>query len=84
MEGVELEIRPDALQAIARRALKRKTGARGLRTIVESVLLDTMYDLPSLENVSKVVVDESVIEHKSEPYLIYQTPPATPKVAGAE
>src|SRR5690606_20935800 len=53
MEGVELEFRPDALAAIARKALKRKTGARGLRTIVESVLLDTMYDLPSLENVSK-------------------------------
>src|SRR5688572_14523855 len=84
MEGVELEFRADALTAIARRALKRKTGARGLRTIVESVLLDTMYELPSLENVSKVVVDESVIEHKSEPYLIYQTPPATPKAAGAE
>jgi ATP-dependent Clp protease ATP-binding subunit ClpX len=84
MEGVELEFRQDALAAIARKALKRKTGARGLRTIVESVLLDTMYDLPSLENVSKVVVDESVIEHKSDPYLIYQTPPATPKVAAAE
>jgi len=83
MEGVELEFRPDALSAIARKALKRKTGARGLRTIVESVLLDTMYELPSLENVSKVVVDESVIEHKSEPYLIYQNPPA-PKVAAAE
>jgi ATP-dependent Clp protease ATP-binding subunit ClpX len=82
MEGVELEFRADALAAIARKALKRKTGARGLRTIVESVLLDTMYDLPSLENVSKVVVDESVIEHKSEPYLIYQTPPS--KVASAE
>ncbi|MGN6150714.1 MAG: ATP-dependent Clp protease ATP-binding subunit ClpX, partial [Lysobacteraceae bacterium] len=82
MEGVELEFRQDALSAIARKALKRKTGARGLRTIVESVLLDTMYDLPSLENVSKVVVDESVIEHKSEPYLIYQTPPN--KVASAE
>ncbi|ALN85101.1 ATP-dependent Clp protease ATP-binding subunit ClpX [Lysobacter capsici] len=84
MESVELEFRPDALAAIARKALKRKTGARGLRTIVESVLLDTMYELPSLENVSKVVVDESVIEHKSEPYLIYQTPPAQPKVAAAE
>ena len=83
MEGVELEFRPDALSAIARKALKRKTGARGLRTIVESVLLDTMYELPSLGNVSKVVVDESVIEHKSEPYLIYQNPPA-PKVAAAE
>ncbi len=84
MEGVELEFRPDALSAIAKKAIKRKTGARGLRTIVESVLLDTMYELPSLENVSKVVVDESVIEHKSEPYLIYQTPPAAPKVASAE
>ena len=82
MEGVELEIRPDALAAIAKKAIKRKTGARGLRTIVESVLLDTMYDLPSLENVSKVVVDESVIEHKSEPYLIYQSAPA--KVAAAD
>ena len=76
MENVELEFRPDALSAIARKALKRKTGARGLRTIVESVLLDTMYELPSQENVSKVVVDESVIEQKSEPYVIYQTPPA--------
>ena len=84
MEGVELEFRPDALAAIARKALKRKTGARGLRTIVESVLLDTMYDLPSLENVSKVVVDESVIEHKSDPYLIYETPPPAAKVASAE
>ncbi|MNM76610.1 ATP-dependent Clp protease ATP-binding subunit ClpX [compost metagenome] len=85
MENVELEFRPDALSAIAKKALKRKTGARGLRTIVESVLLDTMYDLPSQENVSKVVVDESVIEHKSEPYLIYQTPPAPEqKAAGAE
>jgi len=84
MEGVELEFRPDALIAIAKKALKRKTGARGLRTIVESVLLDTMYDLPSLENVSKVVVDESVVEHKSDPYLIYQTPPAAPKIASAE
>jgi ATP-dependent Clp protease ATP-binding subunit ClpX len=83
MEGVELEFRPDALAAIARKALKRKTGARGLRTIVESVLLDTMYDLPSLENVSKVVVDESVIEHRSDPYLIYQTPPAVPKAAAS-
>ncbi|GAB2500828.1 ATP-dependent Clp protease ATP-binding subunit ClpX [Pseudoxanthomonas sangjuensis] len=83
MEGVELEFRPDALSAIARKALKRKTGARGLRTIVESVLLDTMYDLPSLENVGKVVVDESVIEHKSEPYLIYQNPPQA-KIAAAE
>ena len=56
----------------------------GHGVIVESVLLDTMYELPSLENVSKVVVDESVIEHKSEPYLIYQTPPAPAKVASGE
>ena len=85
MEGVELEVRPDALMAIARRALKRKTGARGLRTIMESVLLDTMYELPSLENVSKVVVDESVINHQTEPYLIYSSgaQPA-PKAASAD
>ena len=78
MEGVELEIRPDALLAVARKALKRKTGARGLRTILESVLLDTMYELPSMENVSKVVVDESVINHQTEPYFIYSNtaPPA--------
>ncbi|KFL35545.1 ATP-dependent Clp protease ATP-binding subunit ClpX [Arenimonas donghaensis] len=85
MEGVELEVRPDALLAIARRALKRKTGARGLRTIMESVLLDTMYELPSLENVSKVVVDESVINHQTEPYLIYSSEPkASPKAAAAD
>ena len=85
MEGVELEVRQDALLAIARRALKRKTGARGLRTIMESVLLDTMYELPSLENVSKVVVDESVINHATEPYLIYSAPaqPA-PKAASGD
>jgi len=84
MEGVELEVRPDALMAIARRALKRKTGARGLRTIMESVLLDTMYDLPSLENVSKVVVDESVINHATEPYLIYSTTQPAAKAASGD
>ena len=72
MEGVELEFRPEALQAIAKKALKRKTGARGLRTILEQVLLDTMYELPSLEHVSKVVVDDAVIEGQAEPYLIYR------------
>ena len=61
MEGVELEFREDALRAIARKAMQRKTGARGLRTILENVLLDTMYDLPGLKNVGKVVVDEAVI-----------------------
>ena len=72
MEGVELEFRPDALSAVAHKALKRKTGARGLRTILEQVLLDTMFDLPSLEHVSKVVVDEAVINGQAEPYLIYR------------
>jgi ATP-dependent Clp protease ATP-binding subunit ClpX len=83
MEGVELEIRPDAYAAVAQKAMKRKTGARGLRTILESVLLDTMYELPSLENVSKVVVDESVINHQAEPYLIYSNSSA-PKAASGE
>ncbi|MEO6968223.1 MAG: ATP-dependent Clp protease ATP-binding subunit ClpX [Rhodanobacteraceae bacterium] len=72
MENVEIEFRPEALNAIAKRALKRKTGARGLRTILEQVLLDTMYELPSLEHVSKVVVDEAVINGQAEPYLIYR------------
>ncbi|MBL0028677.1 MAG: ATP-dependent Clp protease ATP-binding subunit ClpX [Rhodanobacteraceae bacterium] len=75
MEGVELEFREDALRAVARKALKRRTGARGLRTIIEQVLLETMYDLPSLENVSKVVVDEGVINGSAEPYLIYSSIP---------
>ena len=75
MEGVELEFREDALRAVARKALKRKTGARGLRTIIEQVLLDTMYELPSLENVSKVVLDEGVINGSAEPYLIYSSMP---------
>ena len=72
MEEVELEFRPEALQAIAKKALKRKTGARGLRTILEQVLLETMYELPSLEHVSKVVVDDAVINGQAEPYLIYR------------
>ncbi len=71
MEDCELEIREDALRAIARKAMERKTGARGLRTILEQVLLDTMYDLPSMENVSKVVVDETVIAGENPPYFIY-------------
>ncbi|WP_417659668.1 ATP-dependent protease ATP-binding subunit ClpX [Pseudidiomarina sp.] len=71
MEDVELEFREDALRAIARKAMTRKTGARGLRSIVEAVLLDTMYDLPTIENVVKVVIDESVIKGESAPILIY-------------
>ena len=76
MEGSELDIREEALQAIARRAMGRKTGARGLRTILESTLLNSMYELPSLENVSKVVVDESVIDGESEPFILYENKPA--------
>ncbi|MCC5855949.1 MAG: ATP-dependent protease ATP-binding subunit ClpX [Idiomarina sp.] len=71
MEDVELEFREDALRAIARKAMKRKTGARGLRSIVEDVLLSTMYELPSMSNVSKVVVDETVISGESDPIIIY-------------
>ncbi len=73
LEGAELEFRDDALRAIAKKAMKRKTGARGLRTILEKVLLDTMYDLPSMENVSKVVLDEQVVEGECDPYIIYET-----------
>jgi ATP-dependent Clp protease ATP-binding subunit ClpX len=73
MEGAELEFREDSLSAIAKKAMERKTGARGLRTIVENVLLNTMYELPSDTNISKVVVDESVILGKTEPLLIYET-----------
>lgn len=71
MEGVDLDIREDGLRAIARRAMERKTGARGLRTIIEHVLLDTMYDMPSMESVEKVVVDEGVIKGESQPYVMY-------------
>ncbi|MDZ7853004.1 MAG: ATP-dependent Clp protease ATP-binding subunit ClpX [Halomonas sp.] len=71
MESVELDFREDALRAVARKAMARKTGARGLRSILESVLLDTMYEIPSLEGVSKVVIDASVIGGESEPLLIY-------------
>ncbi|MDA8328157.1 MAG: ATP-dependent Clp protease ATP-binding subunit ClpX [Betaproteobacteria bacterium] len=71
MEGVELEFREDALDSIAKRALARKTGARGLRSIIEHALLDTMFDLPSMKDVSKVVIDASVIQGESKPLLIY-------------
>ena len=73
MEGSELEFREEALQAVARRAMERKTGARGLRTILEHILLDTMYDLPSLQNVRKVVVDDSVVNGQAKPYFIYES-----------
>ncbi|MDP6377238.1 MAG: ATP-dependent Clp protease ATP-binding subunit ClpX [Pseudomonadales bacterium] len=72
MEGVEVDFREDALRAVARKAMERKTGARGLRSILEAVLLDTMYDLPSSDSVAKVVIDESVIKGESEPMLMYE------------
>src|SRR5690625_6745407 len=81
MDDCELEVREDALLAIARKAMERKTGARGLRTIIEGVLLDVMYDLPSMDNVSKVVIDEAVIKGEPDPYLIYEN---QPRRAGAE
>ncbi|MDY0055721.1 MAG: ATP-dependent Clp protease ATP-binding subunit ClpX [Methyloversatilis sp.] len=80
MEGVELEVRPGALQAIARKALKRKTGARGLRSIIESALLDTMYELPGIENVAKVVIDEGVIDGETKPIMLFAD---QPKVSGS-
>jgi len=72
MEGCELEFRVEALRAVARKAMERKTGARGLRSILEHVLLDTMYDLPSMSNIEKVVIDESVIESDGKPLYIYE------------
>ncbi len=72
LEGCELEIREDGLRAIAKKAMTRKTGARGLRTILETVLLDSMYELPSAENVTKVVVDEAVVDGEVQPYMIYE------------
>src|SRR5471030_3334802 len=81
MEGVDLEFRADALKSVAKRALERKTGARGLRSILEGVLLDTMYEIPSQSEVSKVVIDESVIEGKSKPLYIYENSEPTAKAA---
>jgi ATP-dependent Clp protease ATP-binding subunit ClpX len=83
MEGVEVDFREDGLLAIAERAMERKTGARGLRSILESVLLDSMYNIPSRDDVSKVVIDESVIRGDSEPLLVYQSK-EPPKLAAPE
>jgi ATP-dependent Clp protease ATP-binding subunit ClpX len=80
MEHVELEIRPAALQAIARKAIRRKTGARGLRSILEQALLDVMYDLPTMKGVSKVTIDENAIDGDGKPLLIYEE---APKVSGS-
>jgi ATP-dependent Clp protease ATP-binding subunit ClpX len=72
MEGVDLEFRETALRLIAKKALERKTGARGLRSIMEAALLDVMYDIPSVENLSKVVIDEGTINGETPPLMIYQ------------
>jgi ATP-dependent Clp protease ATP-binding subunit ClpX len=72
MEDCEIEFRIDALREVARKTMERKTGARGLRSILENILLDTMYDLPSMENVTKVVIDEGVINGESKPLIIYE------------
>ena len=84
MEGVEIDFRDEALLAIAQKAMERNTGARGLRSIMEKVLLDTMYELPSLEGVTKVVVDESVINGESQPYLIYENKDVKKKASSAK
>ncbi len=78
MENAELDFREDALRAVAKRAMKRKTGARGLRTILEGILLDTMYDLPSLRNARKVVVDAGVVGGETQPYIIYESEDTAP------
>ncbi len=75
MDGVELEVRHSALAAIARKALARKTGARGLRSIMELALIDTMFDLPTLDGVAKVVIDDHIIEDNGKPLLVYREPP---------
>ena len=82
MEGVEIDFREDGLQAVAERAMERKTGARGLRSILEGILLESMYTIPSTHDVAKIVVDESVVNGDSEPLLVYETPSAA--AAGAE
>ncbi|MFO7550585.1 MAG: ATP-dependent Clp protease ATP-binding subunit ClpX [Haliea sp.] len=84
MEGVEVDFREDGLRAVAERAMERKTGARGLRSILEGVLLDSMYNIPSRSDVSKVVIDESVIRGDSEPLLVYQNHEPAPRTASKD
>ena len=81
MEEVEIDFRPEALRAVAKKAMERKTGARGLRSILESVLLDSMYDTPSDKSISKVVIDASVINGESAPLLIYNNEDETKTIA---
>jgi len=84
MEGAEIDFRDDALHAISRKAMERKTGARGLRSIMEKILLNTMYELPSEKDVSKVVIDESVVNGESQPYLIYESKEVKKKVSSSK
>ena len=84
MEGVEVDFREDGLRAIAEKAMERKTGARGLRSILEGILLDSMYNIPSRDDVSKVVIDESVIRGDSEPLLVYQSSEPAPRAASTD
>ncbi len=82
MEGVDVEFREDALESVARKAMKRKTGARGLRSILENVLLDTMYELPSMHGVTKVVIDSAAVNGESKPLLIFENTEKTSRRAG--
>lgn len=84
MEGCTLDLRDGALHAVARKGMERKTGARGLRSILETVLLDVMYDLPSTKDVSRVIIDEDVVNGKSQPVLVYESNPPSLKSATAE
>jgi ATP-dependent Clp protease ATP-binding subunit ClpX len=72
MEDVELDIREDALSEIAKKAVERKTGARGLRSIIEALLMETMYKVPSEESLSKVVLDGAVVRGETEPLMVYE------------
>lgn len=72
MEGVELDIREEALHEIAKKAIEKKTGARGLRSIIEKILMETMYQIPSESSLQKVVVDASVVKGESEPLLVFE------------
>jgi ATP-dependent Clp protease ATP-binding subunit ClpX len=84
MEGVEVDFREDGLHAVAEKAMERKTGARGLRSILEGILLESMYNIPSRDDVSKVVIDESVIRGDSEPLLVYQSSEPAVRTASTE
>ena len=81
LDDVDLEIREDALLEVAKKAMERKTGARGLRSILENALLETMYELPSMEGVQKVSVDASTITEGARPLYIYEESEATEKSA---